>query len=93
MTPEDTPYHRTYSRVLVAFALLSVPVFLLLPYTTLDDISSIELPVALFGLSIASIWCPVLIYAGVRTRCTIDILVGCIGVATLMFWVPTFLLR
>jgi len=87
---EDIPYRRTYSRVLVALAVLLVPLFLLLPEAS--SASSVQLRplVALFGLSIASLWCPVLIYAGIRTRCTVDVVVGCVGTATLLIWGPLF---
>lgn len=92
MTDQEIPYRRTYGRMMVALVVLSIPLFLLLPDTTHSSTISVRLLIAVFGLSIASLWCPVLIYAGIRTRCTVDVLVGCVGTGTLVFWVPFALL-
>jgi hypothetical protein len=92
MTDHEIPYRRTYSRMMVALVVMSIPLFLLLPDTTHSSTISVRLLVAVFGLSIASLWCPVLIYAGIRTRCAGDVLVGCVGTGTLVFWVPFTLL-
>ena len=91
MSGKDIPYHRTYSRILVGLSLFSIPLFLLLPNNAIGIVNSIRLLAATFGISIASLWCPVLVYAGVRTRNTVDIVAGGLGAATLLFWVPLFL--
>ena len=86
------PYRRTYSRALVILALAAVPIFAVLPEATTGLLFSLRAFVCVFGIAVSALWCPVLVYAGVRTRCPIDAIVGCVGTLALLYWVPHILL-
>lgn len=82
---DDLPYHRMYGRSLVIFVIVCIPVSrLLFP----GGESQLGFGVRFVPLCIAMLWCPVLMYCGVRTRNLIDFVAGTAGVATLFYWIP-----
>ena len=89
---DEIPYRRTYSRILVIILWAAVPIAALLPYPTAGIFVPIRVFVCTYGIGIASILCPTLVYAGLRTHCFVDVILGCTGLLTLIYWIPCVLL-
>ncbi len=93
MVNSPIPYRRTYSRILIALAIVSVFLHAAIPDNQVGSLVFLRAFVGTFGIAIGAIWSPVLIYAGFRTRCSIDLATGCAGTLTLLYWFPCVLLR
>ncbi len=91
MSDDSLPYHRTSGRILAALVVICIPLFLVIPDSLNSDFE-LRFKIGFPALCFAALWCPVLAYAGLRTRNAIDLLTGLAGTLTLFFWVPNLLL-
>ena len=85
ISTEDLPYHRTYGRVLAAMVSICIPISWTLPPS--GD-SQLGFGVRFVSLCMAALWCPVLVYCGIRTKNLVDFVAGLTGAATLFYWIP-----
>jgi hypothetical protein len=84
----DLPYRRNYGRLLIAATVVATLMFPFVPKQPDDSIGVLRGILATFALGLASLWAPVLVYAGLRTNCTLDWVAGVFGMLTLLFWIP-----
>lgn len=89
MSDDSTPYHRIYGRFLAVMVVICVPTVLLIP-ESLQANFDFRFNLGFPALSFAALWCPVLFYAGIRTKNLGDLLAGLAGTLTLFFWIPFF---
>ncbi|MEM8671523.1 MAG: hypothetical protein AAGG48_28645 [Planctomycetota bacterium] len=85
--PSELPYRQGYGRFLVLSAVVATLCFPLLHDSTWVT-NAVRGFAGTYGLGIALLWAPVLLYAGIRTKCTADWSVALIGLSTLVFWIP-----
>ena len=90
---DDIPYRRTYGRILVVLVLAAVPIAALLPNSATGIAMYIRAFVGTYGMGVAMIVGPTLAYSGLRTCNIVDVLFGCAGMLTLIYWIPCVLLR
>lgn len=74
--------------MLIAATVIATLVFPFIPRHSDVAIVAMRGTIVTFAVAIASIWAPTFFYAGLRTRCTFDWVVGLIGMLTLLFWIP-----
>jgi len=91
MSNDSLPYHRTYGRILAVLVVICIPLFLAISDSQGSDFD-LRFIIGFPALSFAALWCPVLAYAGIRTKNAVDLLAGLAGTLTLFFWVPNILL-
>ena len=93
MTNEAIPYRRTYSRILVVLSVLAVPLYLWTSAETSGWMDVVRAGAFTSGISMAALWCPALVYAGLRTGNALDVIFGIAGMLTLFYWVPSVILK
>ena len=91
VSSDSLPYQRAYGRILAVSVLICIPIFLAIPEAWDPDFE-IRFPIGFCAMSFAALWCPVLAYAGLRTKNSVDVLLGLAGLLSLFFWVPILLL-
>lgn len=87
----EIPFHRTYSRVLIAGVVLATVLFPLFPEAPTGLTHWVRTFLFTFGMGMASLFAPVLVYAGIRTGSRGDAIIGIAGMSTLLYWIPVLI--
>ena len=83
------PCRRRFGRLLILLGLAATIGFAIIPNHPSNSVNVVRTFLGTVGTSVAFLWAPAFLYAGLRTRCWGDAYAGAAGLLTLVYWIPT----